>query len=613
MFKGYVSGLLSGLLLSVSGFVVASVVTPLPERFAAEPRDWVPKVYEGLGLADGVLPGATQPGKNDLAPAATDPALAEAPVTAEADTSAGDLAAPPAVGAVSGKSPQVMPPPVLSVAPRGTALAEGQPPAVEAPTLEADVPSVSGKSPQVMPPPVLSVVPRGTAVAEGQPPAVEAPTLEAGARSVSGKPSQVMPPPVLFPIPSDRADAGDTAGAMGPAIEPEGPADLAGLPPQSSPPQLPLEEERPPVAEEPAPPEAPSAAAPDLQAGADSAPGLPALPPETAASPAVPAPPEADQPIAPRPLEDGSVPDMPPAPIAPGQDGSDAAPSPEADLPPETARGAGRLATAGAEGRASMDAGRGRLPQIGGTMPPIETAPETAPTAPGLGDFDAALTRNARPFANPDRKAPFVILLRDTGRQDLDLAALAASDLPMTLVVDPAQPQAAERAATWRAAGQEVALLSAALPAGATASDVEVTLEGLDQLLPQALAVVEAGNGQGGAISREMASRLVPGLKTRGFGLVSWDAGLKQADQVARREGLPAARIFRDLDAKDEAAPVIRRYLDRAAFKAQQDGHVLVMGDLRPETLAAVHEWSLEGRVSGLALAPLSAVLRPAP
>lgn len=241
-----------------------------------------------------------------------------------------------------------------------------------------------------------------------------------------------------------------------------------------------------------------------------------------------------------------------------------------------------------------------RLPRIGSAP----AAPE-----PQLTNLDSAMVRNARRFDNPEQKPPFAVLLIDTGDTSIDLAAIAGSDLPLTLVVDPTEPGAEARAAVWRAAGQEVALLGSGVPLGGTASDMEVALEALSVQFPQALALIDRPEGglQG---DRASATALIPSLKARGFGMVTWDRGLNAADQVARREGVPAALIFRDLDAKDEAAPVIRRYLDRAAFKAQQDGRAMVIGRLRPETLKAVMEWSLDSRANSLAPAPLTGMLR---
>ncbi len=97
---------------------------------------------------------------------------------------------------------------------------------------------------------------------------------------------------------------------------------------------------------------------------------------------------------------------------------------------------------------------------------------------------------------------------------------------------------------------------------------------------------------------------VVPVVGGQGRGLVTWDRGLNAADQVARREDVPAAVAFRDLDGEGEGAAVIRRYLDRAAFKAAQEGRVTVIGRTRPETVAAILEWTVEGRAATVALGP---------
>ena len=69
------------------------------------------------------------------------------------------------------------------------------------------------------------------------------------------------------------------------------------------------------------------------------------------------------------------------------------------------------------------------------------------------------------------------------------------------------------------------------------------------------------------------------------------------------------ATIYRNLDANDESTATIRRYLDRAAFKAAQDGRVLVLGRTRPETIAALLEWAVEGRAATVALGPVTAAM----
>lgn len=431
-----------------------------------------------------------------------------------------------------------------------------------------------------------------------------------GLSLTSPLPEKLPKPPVTPPVAQDSPPASDPAPAVpsvaeAPAIDPSSPevpvADVATSvdpevtdppPPAVSGPQIipdvatlaplaPVPGDLPGIPQTDTPVAPPQAAAPDAPL-ADLPQDAPS--PATLPSMVVPAPPVLPGPV---------IIDTPP--VIPPQAAAEPAPQ---DTPAVTAPPALRPQP-GLNG-AVEGVRTGRLPTVGGSVP---EASEVLPTLDGN-----ALQRNARPFANPDRKPPFAILLLDTGDASVDLGALAAGDLPLTLVIDPAMPGASARAELWRAAGQEVALLSSGVPTGGGATDMEVAMEALAGAFPQALALVDPAQGglQG---DRGTALALIPSLKARGFGMVTWDRGLNAADQVARREGVAAGLIFRELDEKDETAPVIRRYLDRAAFKAQQDGRVAVMGRLRPETLAAIAEWSLDSRADSLAPAPLSALV----
>ncbi len=151
-------------------------------------------------------------------------------------------------------------------------------------------------------------------------------------------------------------------------------------------------------------------------------------------------------------------------------------------------------------------------------------------------------------------------------------------------------------------------MLGSGIPKGAKANDLEQTFQANGQVLPQAVAVMDPGLG-GFQNSRTLAALVVPLIKTQGRGVLTLEGGLNAADQVARRDGVPAAVIFRVLDGAGESVPVIRRYLDRAAFKAAQEGQVLVLGSTKPDTISALMEWALEGRGSPVALAPVTAVL----
>ena len=245
----------------------------------------------------------------------------------------------------------------------------------------------------------------------------------------------------------------------------------------------------------------------------------------------------------------------------------------------------------------------GRLPRIG------DAADAPAEEAPAILAEDAPpIQRFARPFQNDSGKPLFAVLLRDTGGADVDRARLAALPFPITFVVDPLAASAAEAATIYRAAGQEVVMLASGIPEGAQASDLEQTFQAHAGTLPDAVAVMDLVTG-GFQDNRPLATQVVPVIKAQGRGLITFERGLNAADQVARREDVASATIYRHLDAEGQDTPLIRRLLDRASFTAAQEGRVMVLGDTRPETIAALMEWTLEGRASLVTLAPVTAVM----
>ena len=305
--------------------------------------------------------------------------------------------------------------------------------------------------------------------------------------------------------------------------------------------------------------------------------------PEVQAEPEVPAEPE----TAPLPLEPVLKP-VEPLPDAEGNPISGDAAS-AADPPAVGFAGA-------AEGVVT-----GRLPRIGD----VPEADAAAATDPALQD---PIDRYARAFSNPQGKPVFAIVLIDRGDPGLDRAALAALPFPVTFVLDPTLPDVARLAAPYIAAGQEVAMLASAIPAGATAADLEVTFAAHAAALPQAIAVVDLAEG-GFQGNRPLATQVIPIIQGQGRGLLTYDAGLNAADQVARRDQLRAGTIFRRIDPEGEPVSDIRRVLDRAAFKAAQEGRVAVVGEAAPATVAALLEWTVEGRAAAVALAPATAVM----
>ena len=458
-------------------------------------------------------------------------------------------------------------------------------------------------------------------------PVIELPVIEAPVIEAPVIEAPVIEVPVIAPVTPDLT----APEAVSPKPQP---APLADPRPTPAPPVA--EPQTAPAA----PPEAPAAppapeivtAAPDLPPAQSATPAPTGIVPP--AAPATDAPPQADaalpppevdeallQPGAPPPLDPAPAsiapepvtpspaePEPAPAQPSPAQS-SPAEPTPAAPLPvapalPRVIADDGPTTLAPDAGLPAPPDGvaTGRLPRIGAdaAAPADTTAPEDLP----------ARERHARPFENPTGKPLFAVILTDTGTDPIDRAALAQISFPVSFVIDPASPDAAARAAIYREAGQEVLMLASGIPEGATASDLEQTFQSHAATLPETVAVIDLAEG-GFQNNRPLAVQVVPIVAAQGRGLVTFDQGLNAADQEARRAALPSATIFRRLDADAEASAVIRRYLDRAAFKAGQEGRVVVIGDARPETVTALLEWAVEGRAASVALAPLTALLAP--
>lgn len=554
MIRNFVAGTLWGAVVAGIGLAVVSQVAPLPQpRIGAD----VVAAGEAATANPAAVPDGAKPAvpKAELAPAA--PArVTPAPATMP-------QAAPPQMPAASPAKPSVSDPavaePKVSMDPQLPAPVEPPPAALPAADVSDDQlalgDAVDAPAAKSAPPSV-----------DDAPAALDAPEVGAAgplaAKTVD--PAKVVAPPANMPA-ADQSDA------------PPPPADA----PPPAPPPAPeaLLDPAPQINTNPAPatiaPDAPvDQPAPLPQTTADApAAENPATAKVIEADPA----PKADvavlQPVAP--------PEPAPSLIAKNQ--------PSTFLPDASVTSSAEAVTTG------------RLPRIGDQ--PADTADAVLPAVdlPPVQQF-------ARQFDNPSGKPLFAVILRDTGGADLDRAALAALPFPVSFVIDPLAPNAAEVAAIYRAAGQEVIMLATGIPPGAQASDLEQTFQSLAAMLPQAVAVMDMAVG-GFQDDRPLASLVVPVVKTQGRGLITFNRGLNAADQVARRIDVPAATIFRQLDAAGEDLPLIRRYLDRAAFKAAQEGRVMVLGDTRPETIAALMEWTIEGRASSVTLAPATAVL----
>lgn len=251
----------------------------------------------------------------------------------------------------------------------------------------------------------------------------------------------------------------------------------------------------------------------------------------------------------------------------------------------------------------------GRLPSIGDAAPLEEEAePSVAddtqdPEQPAYRRHAAAYEAGVGPL--------FSVILLDAPADAGAEAALLALPFAVSIALDPGDPDAPRRATAYRDAGHEIVILAAGLPTRATPSDLEVTFDGWFRALPQTVALLDVPEG-GFQGNRALAQQIMPFLEADGHGLITQERGLNPAQQSARSAGVASATVFRIIDSDNENQFTIRRYLDRATFRAQQEGRVVVMGRAaHPETIAGLIGWRMEGRAGQVTIAPVSAQLAP--
>ena len=557
MAKGLINGVLAGTVVSAVLAVAGSVA--LPERVDLD-RNVVPGLARDAGSspAEPAGDGAASPEtRRPDAPRVPLSRGAEAPVVAGAG-SEGD-AAPSGPSAPSALSAPSAPGATEMLVPAGSEFGRGRD-------------DFSPRAPQGE----TAFRPETTAetVAEASLPTQPRPETDAGT--------------------APRAGQEVVARATAPAAEAEAPAaPAAALRPEAGPPgtSRPAAPSRPTLetAAEPLP--RPLAAGPLLR-GADTpltAPPPPAA--ETAAPPMLPrddaGTPETARDRARSP--DGRSVSAEPDPVIPEAEGDAAAgPSlrPVAPLSPPP-----------------------RLPLSGTSRPAAQAASGGEPAGTeGAEDDRGALARFAVPFdAGDPRPLMSVVLVHEGAGVDGEMLDLLT--FPVTFAVDPALPDAAEIARRYREAGHEVLMLTPRLRRGMNAAEVAEAFSRASADLPGAVGLLDRPAG-GVQNDRRLFDRLLRQLAEGGFGLLLYDRGLNDATRQAADRAVPAAEVFRLLDAQNERWTVIKRYLDRAAFKAAKEGRVVMLGRTTPETLRGLAEWALDDSAGGVALAPVSAIMQ---
>ncbi len=597
----FILGMVSGGLVVTGGLVIGSVLFPTrPANDDAVAPVEDPIAAPAAAEADaGAAPEADESAEPVAEAVIAEP---EPEATVTASEPAEPAPAPPLETVASSPEPAAVPEPEVTAA--ATAPAAPEPPAAETPVEAPAVAEVASpetvaepskpaateadaaaEAPDALPEPVTTEA-AGTAAPASEPatePTVEtasdpAPVAAEPAPSVAVAEAEAEPLPEPAPA-TDAVTTEDAAPAPAPVAEN---SEVAPPAPAEAAPADTMIAEATPAPDLPAPEVLPDPALPEAPAE-ERAVEVPA--PEAEAAP-VPAPATEDAAVA----EDAPVDTMPgtrPAAL-PGTD------QPETAAKSSTFTPAPSLPRAGTAEIIEGDKAAAEAP----ATDPAAAAPDPRPIA-----------RFAATFENPDAKPALAILLIDDGSATLDRAALASLPFPVSFALDPLDPASAAHAAIYRAAGKEVVMLVTGIAEGAMPADVEVAFQSMEQGLPEAVAVMDLAEPSF-QNRRPLAATVVPILKAQGRGLLTWDEGLNAADQVARREDLEAAVIFRDLGSAGGDAAAVRRLMDRAVFKAGQEGRAVVVGTADPATVAALLEWTVEGKAATVALAPVTGVLK---
>ena len=213
---------------------------------------------------------------------------------------------------------------------------------------------------------------------------------------------------------------------------------------------------------------------------------------------------------------------------------------------------------------------------------------------------------NAEEFSVPSDRPLMSIVLIDEANA-IGAEALEGFPYPLTFAISPQDPKAAEKMQARRAAGFEVLIL-ADLPREASPQDAETAMAVWMEQLPQAVGFLE-GVDTGFQGNRPLADQMVAVMQAAGYGMVTQNSGLNTVQKLALRDGLPSGVVFRDFDGAGQNPRAIRRFLDQAAFRARQEGAVIMLGRLRPDTISALLLWGLQDRANQVGLAPVSAGL----
>ena len=255
-----------------------------------------------------------------------------------------------------------------------------------------------------------------------------------------------------------------------------------------------------------------------------------------------------------------------------------------------------------------------RKPALAGKIASLAFRPVPGPTPLWL--------KNALPMPDPRGRPMIAVVIDDVG---LDRRrGERALRLPgaVTLSLLPYAPEVAQQAVAARALGHEIMLHMPMEPespridpgphALRTADTASQILHELDWGLDQFGGYVAVNNHMGSRFTRDPEGMRVvlEALKERGlFFLDSRTTGASVGARLARELGLPHLERDVFLDNIDTLEEVTAR-LAEAERVARRDGYAIAIGHPHDATLDALEHWLPQAQARGLALVPISAVMR---
>ena len=257
----------------------------------------------------------------------------------------------------------------------------------------------------------------------------------------------------------------------------------------------------------------------------------------------------------------------------------------------------------------------------GQVVPTVEEKPRAKP-APQLATADQQTwRRNAVPFRDLASKPLIAVVIDDVGLDRPHSRRAWELPGPLTLSFLPYAKELREQAKAARAHGHELMLHLPMEPGGVADPGPNALLVSLSEaeLRHRVTMALDSFDGYVG-VNNHMGSRFTawrPGMETvlrqfKARGLLFLDSRTTPSsvgDQVAQELGVPsvARNVFLD---DDESIAAVRRKLAETEAVAGRQGFAVAIGHPHAATIQALAEWLPGVAGKGLALAPLSAVLR---